>query len=298
MSKRKAELFFNPYNIPREILSQIVNCLPLDAIEERFNLLRCSKEMATILKPSIDELIRWIQLHVIPGALNAAQQAFATSGSLFLAQLTKYLSGRHKKYYCFIKDLTTTGSTNAIKVFSCFHYISMLYTHAINLNLIENYYEHFYSNQPIQATRLKNIHVQNGLSSKPLLQCDILVASKLPDNRKDQLKAIERAIEKEKDVDVKELMASYDRNHSDKGLSLPAKCYVLTKKKRKLRAPKPEDLYGAVVYKNYHIYHPENALLRDRCFVFTGHHVNFAWRLLELKESVLDKFIVDLCLPH
>jgi hypothetical protein len=295
MSKRPAELFFNPYFIPREILSQIVNCLPLNAIEERFNLLRCSKEMATILKPSIDEVVKWIQMHVKLEVNKAVQLAYETSGSLFLAQLTAYLRNRSQRYHCFVKDLTTTGSTNAIKLFSCFHYISMFYTHTMRLDH-RNDYEIFYQTQPIQETRLKNIHVQNGFSSKPLLQCDILVASKLPDNRKDQLKAIERAIEKEKDVDKKELMASYDRHHSDKGQSLPAKCYVLTKKKRKLRAPKPEDLYGAVVYKNYHIYHPENALLRDRCFVFTGHHVNFAWRLLELKESVLDKFIVDLCL--
>lgn len=303
MSKRPAPQ--NPFFIPLEIHQQIFNGLPLDAIEERFNLLRCSKAMAQMLEPSIKETIAWIQQYVkfasfgVPN-YRLVERIYQQTHSSFLAQLTSYLLAGHGNTENRSQFASALTEAEPLQMYSCFHYISMLYKHSYQLDPLTDRTTRFDGvEKPKQYTRLRNIYISSrvGLIEAPIPMTahnKIKIASKLPMERSKQIKAIERAIKNEKDVDVKQMMAFYNNRYGDSPAKIRAKCFTLTKSKRKLREPRGDDVFGQLVYRKHHIDDEVNRDFYHRCFVCTG-NVTLACHLLTLRTEVLDKLIIDLC---
>jgi hypothetical protein len=293
MSKRPAPE--NPFFIPWDIHQQIFNGLPLGAIEERFNLLRCSKAMAQMLEPSIKETIAWIQQYVkfasfgIPN-YRLVERIYQQTHSSFLAQLTSYLLRYHDENRS--RFIHTLSTADPLKIFSCFHYISMLYKHSYQLDPLTDHTTRFdMVENPKQLTRLKNIYISSRDAPMPMTaHKKIKIASKLPIEKSKQIKAIEKAIKNEKDADVKQMMQFYNNRYGDAPSKIRAKCYTLTKSKRKLREPRGDDIFGQVVYREHHIDDDRNRDFSRKCFVCTG-NVTLAWRLLTLRVEVLDKMI-------
>jgi hypothetical protein len=268
--------------LPWEVVGLIFGQIPWDAVATLWSVLLASKSCFPLLLPTLRFTATYVMylsddgFYLPMGKMGNTPYVPETPFTVILKQYLRRNRGirerLHESYEWFVLSHASASLLLAQMNFIC---LDTQHVYRENKGVETS----FRSVGPTELVRLRHVfhEERTGELAVPLHTMKIRVVRNMPEKKAEQIKAMIDAVQEEKDASVKQLMAFYlTEKKAGSPLDRRAKCFLLTRKGRKLRSPQSDDCFGDVVVDLHgtgdyvHIYSEEASEFRTRCFNYTG----------------------------
>jgi len=266
--------------LPLEIVHDIFRFIPWDDVTTLWSVLQSMKSCYKVLLPTLRRMLA--NVGIISDAVFyltidlESERVVSVLGD----QLREFLSknqSRSVKMHVYLSEFELSHAT-ASHLLAVLNLVALEKKHLYRKDPGSGIETVFFDVAPTEQVRLRDVfyHQKNGTVVAPLSEaCKIKIVRDMPDTNTEQVEASAEAIKGEPDANMKALLNSYlFAKKVTTRTERRAKCFLLTKRVRKLRHARPGDCFNDVVVKlkgtYVHIYSDAASHIRGKCFNFAG----------------------------